>query len=173
MVMNKIERQKEVVEKLAQGETMRSIAAELDCSPATILNFKRKNQELIQKRAEELIEILPDIIEDTKQKIRTNRKLTQYIDNPLENVNTTALKEIPDILQFQKNVEKIQENVLKSVGILPSQSPSFIFNQINQDNSKSVVIEASIVDLIRKTTENMLDLPEIDVPGGEIENNIT
>lgn len=165
-----IDTKKEVIERLAAGQNSIEISDMMDIPSSTIREFRRRNREEIEKRAAELIEVLPDIIDDAKQKIRLNRKLTNYIENPEKNSNDTALQKIPDILQFQYQVSKIQDNVLKSVGILPSQSPSFIFNQINQDNSKSVVVETQVLDLIQKSTENMLGLPKLDVPDEEIKD---
>lgn len=159
--------------RLAKGETSTSIAADYDISSSAVRQFKQKYRDQIIEEAEKYLQTLPDITEMTKQDILTAKKLSKYISDPTNNTNDTALQEVEDILTFKSQLYKTTNEIMKSLGFHTSQSPSFIFQQFNNNNTKSVVVEASIVDLIRKTTENMLDLPETEAPVEEIADNIT
>lgn len=161
-VITDIDTKNDIMCRLAKGETSTSIAADYDISSSAVRAFKQKYRDQITAEAEKYLQALPDITELTKQDIITAKKLSKYIADPKNNANDTALKELQDILTFKSQIYKTTHEIMKSVGIHTSQAPSFVFNQFNDNSTKSVVVEASVIDLIQKSTKNMLDLPEVN-----------
>ena len=53
-----------------------------------------------------------------------------------ENIEKVTEKE----MQYKKDNNRTNENLLRSVGIFPAQHPSFVFNQYNDNSEHNTVI---------------------------------
>ncbi len=119
----------EIINRLATNESSNQIAKDYNVTGQRIRQMKKENQDLINAIAQRLIqENLPDIYETVRNDVCTMKRISEKAK---ENIEKVTEKE----MQYKKDNNRTNENVLRSVGIFPSQAPSFMFQQ-NIDNSQ-------------------------------------
>lgn len=116
----------EIINRLARGETQISISADTGIPRSTIQSIKSNNKKIVEEQATKLLKYLPDIVESVAADLQVEKKISTKIGTEFETY------EPKDLIALKKVYNKSLDNVLRSVGIYPSQSPSIVFN--NNDN---------------------------------------
>lgn len=142
----------EVVAGIAAGNSQRHVSATTGIPQQTISRLNKKHKDLINHEQAKLVEqTLSTITSRTIQEITTAKHLTDVITQPggrdEPTINTTVLTDMEDISKFLARVDKKEEQILKSVGLLPSHAPSVLIQNILNDN-RSMSISPVIKELI-------------------------
>ena len=73
--LDKLPVKKEVINKLAIGESQTGIAKQVGVNQSTISRFKEKNEEIIEKEKSNLIGLLPTAREYAQKRLHTGKRL--------------------------------------------------------------------------------------------------
>lgn len=147
-----------IVSQLATGKTQQVIADQYGIDRVRVAQIKKANQELVSQIANKIIsETLPDIYETTKLDIETGKKLAKI-------AKQTAGELSESQLQYKKQTNKTTENILRSVGILPSSAPSVVFQNItnNTSHNKQLVVSESVLSMFQDQLSTFADV--VDEP---------
>ena len=131
--MNTAEEQK-AIQLLAEGMPQEDIAKELGVSQSTISRLAKRKQEAIQKEAERLVDMLPDIIEQMARDIKTSNELSKALAEPLPEISAikvkmldmeeawlidghelAALYRTPEYIELQYKLRRIEEGHFANV----------------------------------------------------------
>ena len=134
-----------VIALAAQNLPQRQIGAEVGTSQTSVHRITSKHKELIQSENAKLIE-------------NTLSTITNRITKEINLANSLEDKELLDPTKQQalSRSDKREEIILKSVGMAPTNSPSFHYQQIFNDNRKqtiSPVVSELIQGKIQELTE--------------------
>lgn len=134
----------EIVKRLACGESQANVAKDFEVSKMTISSFSRKEniRKLIEEEQLRLAEAAPDAVQNV----------------------TDLVREMPTIpkneIKQRELAYKASRDVLKATGIFPS--PSINIMSIHNDNRSQTVIAPDILDIIRRVTENSLEMDRVE-----------
>lgn len=137
-ISTSIDIKNQVIDSLAFGKTSFDIAKEVNYPNSTIRSFHQHNKEAVDKKKQELILQLPNIVESVKTDIETNSRLSRHISLDFTSVDS-------NLIALKNTLDKVSLNVLKISSIFPTNA-LLNFNQFNQDN-RQVNIEPSIMGL--------------------------
>ena len=140
----------EIINRLATNESSNQIAKDYNVSSQRIRQIKKENQEKINEIASKLVqENLSDVYETVRNDVQTMKRIAEKAKENIENVTDKEM-------QYKKDNNRTNENLLRSVGIFPAQHPSFVFNQYNDNRQQEEyrVINATVATIIGK---NVLD----------------
>lgn len=142
----------EAIASLSAGNSTRYAAAETGMSQSKVSRLNKKHKVLINSEQAKLVEqTLSTITSRTIQEITTASHLTNVLTQPggkdSPTINKTMLTDMEDINKFLARVDKKEEQILKSVGLLPSHAPSVLIQNILNDN-RSMTISPVIKELI-------------------------
>ncbi len=139
--LDKLPVKKEVVHKLAVGESQTSIAEQVGVNQSTISRFANKDeaQILIEEEQLKLVEVLPDAVQNVKDLVK-------------------EMSGIPkDDIKRRELCYKATKDVLKATNVFPS--PQYAHNIYN-DNSQQTVISPSYQAFLDFQAENGLKMLE-------------
>ncbi len=123
----------EIINRLATNESSNQIAKDYNVSGQRIRQIKKESQEKINEIATKLVqENLSDIYETVRNDVCTMKRISEKAK---ENVEKVTDKE----MQYKKDNNRTNENLLRSVGVFPAQHPSFVFNQYNDNRQQQNV----------------------------------
>ena len=160
--LDKLPVKKEVINKLAIGESQTGIAKQVGVNQSTISRFKEKNEEIIEKEKSNLIGLLPTAREYAQKRLHTGKRLAD-IEADENRPNTTIYKEPKDVISAQKDIHKMATNILQISGIL---SPNTI--HLGDDNSQNITISPSYQAFLDFQSNN---LPDTTQPVDEVSDN--
>ncbi len=128
----------EIINRLAINESSNQIAKDYDVSGQRIRQIRKENQEKINEIASKLVqENLPDVYETVRNDVQTMKGISEKAKESVEKVTDREM-------QYKKDNNRTNENILRSVGIYPAQSPSLVIQNIYGDyNSQHVTISPS------------------------------
>ena len=117
--------------------------------------MKKENLEKINEITEKIVqENLPDIYETVRNDVCTMKRISEKAK---ENIEKVTDKE----MQYKKDNNRTNENILRSVGIYPAQHPSFVFNQYN-DNRQIEIISPKVLELFSIHAKTLISHGEED-----------
>lgn len=139
------------VKMLATGKPQSEIAETLGVSQSTISRLKENKKEVIEKEIEKFIKSLPDITEQMLEDIRTTGKISKVLSGELsEETLPKILLENPGLLgRFMELSYKKQSDMLRALGVYPSNQPSVFVQNIFQSGS-NVVISPNVLQILGK-----------------------
>ncbi len=143
----------EIINRLAKNESSNQIAKDYNVTGQRIRQMKKENQDLINAIAQKLIqENLSDVYETVRNDVCTMKLISEKAN---ENIEKVTDKE----MQYKKDNNRTNENLLRSVGIYPAQHPCFVFNQYNDNRQQQQNIEISqrMMDLIGEAAIKQLE----------------
>ncbi len=126
---------------MATGESQGSIARDLGMCHTTISRFSRKEdvQKLIEEETHNLLEVVPDAVENIKALVR-------------------EMKSIPKTDHKRRELSyKASQKVLESAGIM--NTPSASQTVVNIVNRQENLIPPIITELARKHFGGIIDIP--------------
>lgn len=200
-----LESKQKAIQMLAAGTPQEEIASDLGVSQSSVSRFAKKNQELIQKEMERLIEVLPDLIDQTLRDIHTSNELSKAIADTAPEI--TRLKQeqlkllelgiragrdeqivrdsqeykllsnqvlqaeeayfgkLPPIIRenealsskFMALSYKKQQDIMRSLGIIPTPIQSVFMQNIFQSGSKAIIapsILSTLGDYLKTALED-------------------
>lgn len=144
------------------------VARAIGCSQATVHSFAKKNNELIQKAAQELIDMgLDNAVKATINDVQHSVDVSKIQPRQLT----------PEDRDYQKSIGlKARDNLLKMTGILPTHAPSQVvqnITNIQQNNHISPVIQQFLSAIGSQFTDpDVVDVPRAttvdDSPDSEV-----
>ena len=159
----------------AEGATYPEIKKQTGVPKRTIARLTSKHKIFIQKVQADLVEkTLIDIEHRTVTEIQAGKKLTDYLllsedeeGSLRQSTNPTRFDDPKDMNTFLARLDKKEEGILKSVGILPSHAPSVHIQTILNDNRQTVL--APIVGALLKSKGAELEFnpPDEDITDAE------
>lgn len=136
-------RDEHIAREIASGKQLDEIASEHSLTTTSVSRIAKKDRsrEIIEQETKKLLGIVPDITEQLTQDIKLSHKLTRYLADPSSepSVATSAFGDTEEILKFQNLAYKKQQDVMKAVGIFPTNSTNIFIQQIYNDNRKQVL----------------------------------
>jgi hypothetical protein len=128
---------KNVVQRLAVGESQRSIAKGVGIDHSQISRFSNREdiRAFIEEEQMKLVEVVPDAVENVKGLVREMKKIPKKDVRRLE-------------LSYKASLD-----TLKSVGIMPSPVQSQVNTSIYQQNN--LAIPPAVMEILRKHSESM------------------
>jgi hypothetical protein len=137
----------DIINRLSTGESSNQIANDYNVSGQRIRQIKKENLELIESKAQELLDNLPNIVETAKEDILLSKDITKILKSEINSYDEDVQRSVGNKLKFKTITNKLSADILRSVGIFPAQSPSIVFNQFNIDNSKHLNVDPVIMKL--------------------------
>lgn len=120
----------EVIQRIAKGESGRSIAKSMGKSEMAISRAKHKNKDKIAKEAERLISCLPDIMEQTIRDINLSNEVSKELSGDTEVVLHDKFKDKGFLANYLSLSYKKQADILRALGIYNSNAPSVAINTL-------------------------------------------
>ncbi len=161
----------EIINRLATNESSNQIAKDYDVSGQRIRQIRKENQEKINEIASKLVqENLPDVYETVRNDVQTMKGISEKAKESVEKVTDREM-------QYKKDNNRTNENILRSVGIYPAQSPSLVIQNIyGDDNSQHIeVISPSYQKFLDFQNSNPYDkdgnAKAIDTEGDAIDDD--
>ena len=146
----------EIVDKLALEIPQRKIADQHDISQPRVSKINKEEKVAIQLRKKELQALAPNILEEFRFDCLTSTELAKHLYRPEEFNNNTALKTNQDIITHKNSLRNQKIKILENIGIFESQA-LINYNQYNQDNSKTVVIEPAVLNMFANHAKELVD----------------
>ncbi len=160
----------EIINRLATNESSNQIAKDYDVSGQRIRQIRKENQEKINEIASKLVqENLPDVYETVRNDVQTMKGISEKAKENVEKVTDREM-------QYKKDNNRTNENILRSVGIYPAQSPSLVIQNIyGDDNSQHITISPSYQKFLDFQNRNPYDkdgnAKAIDTEGDAIDDD--
>ncbi len=164
-VLTNINTKSDIINRLSTEETNSSIARSYNVTQGRISQIKSENQALIEQKKSELIKLLPDIVEVSRQDIQDSKEVSRTLRTEINSHDENVQRAVTNKLKFKALTQKLSQDILKIASIFPT-SALLNFNQFNQDN-RSVNIEPSIMTLFSSApggfSDNMeaVDMEEV------------
>ena len=130
---------KEVIQRLAVGESQRSIAKDVGVDHSQVSRFARREdiKAFIEEEQMKLLEVVPDAVENIKELVREMPNI------PKKDIKRRELS------------YKASYDVLKSAGIMPSPVQSQIIWNLNQQTN--MFQNPLIKEIIQKYSESLIN----------------
>jgi len=136
-----------VCNELALNTPIREVANNHSLDKNTVLRIKKDHKELIEKASAQLLtESLQDIVDITTHEIKESAQLSRDLLTILKDSAVGVDKDKPfprdrlnAINDLLKRIDKKQELILKSAGILASPTASLVYNQTIFNDNKTQV----------------------------------
>lgn len=127
----------------ASGKEPVVLAEEFGLSKSQVHSVLRKDRsrEIIEEETKKLLSLVPEITEQVREDLQISKSLQTFLKNPslAPEVALSSFEDNKDILEFLKLSYKKQQDVMKAVGIFPSNSTNVFIQQIYNDNRKQVL----------------------------------
>lgn len=152
-------KQKELAIKLlAQGKSENSIAETLEVSQSTISRFKSANANLIKKETERLLSVLPDITDQLIRDLKTSDKLSKVLagELPMDELSAILVSNVKVFTKFMELSYKQKVDILKAIGVYPSNSDTSYIQQ-NFFNNSQAIISPMVMTILGKFIKDSLD----------------
>ena len=139
----------DIINRLAKGEPQHSIAKDYNTQQSRISTLKSINKHKVEEAKQKLLRLIPDIVDTVQTDINTNQRLSKHI--ALDFTQTTS-----EQISLKNTLDKTNVNLLRVAGIIQSQA-LINYNQYNQDNSKTVVIEPAVLNMFANHAKELVD----------------
>ncbi len=135
----------QVINDLVKEISQYQIAKDYNISQPRVSQIKIENQALIDQKKSELINLLPDIVEVSRQDIQDSKDISKTLRTEINSYDENIQRAVTNKLKFKALTQKLCQDVLKIASIFPT-SALLNFQQFNQDN-RQINIEPSIMGL--------------------------
>jgi hypothetical protein len=142
----------DIINRLSRSESSNQIANDYNVSGQRIRQIKKENQKLIDQKKQELIQLLPKVVDIVKKDLDTNYKISSGLNDNYEKATTESIA-------LKNTLDKTNLNLLKIAGIIqPHTNLTNLGNiTVNQQN----VVNPSVIKLISNASLDQLDALEI------------
>jgi hypothetical protein len=145
---------------------------------------KEENRKLIETETTKLLASLPDIVGQFDKNVKLSEKLLDWLNDPqdlyedviekVDGVETTVRKvkfptritDVKDAISFLTQAYKQKADMLKALGVFPSQNLSMFIQNIYNDNSQQVLnpkVFEAFGSMFANTTEEEDEADIIDI----------
>ena len=135
----------QVINDLVKETSQYQIAKDYNISQPRVSQIKIENQALIDQKKSELINLLPDIVEVSRQDIQDSKDISKTLRTEINSYDENVQRAVTNKLKLKALTQKLSQDILKIASIYPTNA-LLNFNQYNQDN-RSINIEPSIMGL--------------------------
>ena len=149
---------KVITQELAQGTSQRKIEKITGVSQSQISRFKQANIEAIEHETRKFITALPDIVDQTIRDIKTSNQVSKVLagEEFAEDLNPLLL-DSKTMNTFMQLSYKKQADILRAVGMFPSNSTSIAIQNIFQEGSQTVISPIVMSALGAHIAQNLED----------------
>ena len=139
--------------EVASGKSQLALSKRTGVSQQAISRFANRSEikSLIERETGKLYQKLPDMIEEINRDIETSYRISKSVAGELTKEETKELTErfegINSMLKFKESIYKVKSDVLKALGVYPSQSPSIFVQNVFSDN-KAAIIDPGVQRMI-------------------------
>ena len=152
---------KVITQELAAGTPQRTISKKTGISQSQISRFKSANKETIEQETAKFIAILPDITEQTIRDIQTSNTISKVLAGEEAVDELSEVLQDPKILNTQLQLSyKKQADILRAVGVYPSNAPSTFIQNLFQDGSQAIISPVVLSALGEHITNNLEEADE-------------
>lgn len=150
---------KEIVQRLAHGESPYDIAPALNLCTKTVYNIKNNNKDKIEKEAQRYLDALPDIVEHDLSEIKDYKIISEKLRDALKNEKDT--ENIKALQEYCSYIDKRITDIKRSVGLYSSSAPSLVFQQlnvINKGNNELLPVIQQLLSGVQGEEDNIIDI---------------
>jgi hypothetical protein len=127
-----------------RGKTVQELAEEYAIEPQSVRNVLKKprSREIIEQETKKLLGLVPEITQQLAADLKLGTRLTNMMVKPEsepELLTQSMFAETKDVMDFLKLNYKKQQDIMKAMGIFPSNSTNVFIQQIYNDNRKQVL----------------------------------
>lgn len=140
---NKKKRDLVICKLSAQGKPQADIAKKVGLSQTGVSRVVRKeeNRKLIEQETTKLLSSLPEIVSQFEDNVEISKKLLDWISNPQYDdeetlICPTLITDPKDAIAFLNGAYKQKSDMLKALGVFPSNNLSQFIQNIYNDNRK-------------------------------------
>ena len=158
------EEDKAIISVRSVKESQGDLAKEYGVSQSAISKMlsKKQQRDIVKCEMSKIVAALPDILGAQLDEIKVSHKLlAKYLHPELMNANDTSIDGIDnleDVLALRKLIQSDERELLKSMGILPTQTTNQYIQQIYNDNRNTAISK----DVLRFMGLNYKDGKDID-----------
>jgi len=174
---NKKKRDLVICKLAAQGKPQAEIAKKVGLGQTGVSRVVRKeeNRKIIEKETTKLLSSLPEIVNQFEKNVDISKKLLDWISNPQYEEGEdgkktllcpTLITDPKDAIAFLNGAYKQKSDMLKALGVFPSQNLSMFIQNIYEDNRKQVLCPE-----VLKAFGNMFSEDEDNIEEAEIEED--
>ncbi len=151
----------QIINDLVKEVPQTAIAKQNNISQPRIHQIKKANQAIIDQKKQELIALLPSVVDTVKNDVNTNNRLSKHI--ALDFTKTTT-----EQIALKNSLDKTNLNLLRITGISPSQA--LINYNLTQDNrTQTTVISDNVLNLFSPHAKELIDT-EVTTINGDTTN---
>ena len=168
------------IQMLGAGQSTRTVAKAIGKSQTAIVRLAQKNKDKIESESSRLVAALPDIISNIVRDIKTSAKLSKIFsktcktDEEFEQLYAT----MPSMLAHDASVlkkfmelnQKTQTDVLRTLGVFPSNTQSVFIENLFQSGSQAIIqprVFNILAEHIKKSIESGIEIVESEEPTEE------
>ncbi len=152
----------EIAQRLARGESKTVIARATGMDQGNIYKFEATHKEFIAKETEKLMSALPQITDQTIRDIRTADHISKVMAKEESALELAApLQEAPAMIAFMKEAYRKQSDVLKAIGIYPTNTTNNYIQQ-NFFQQNTVMISPQVMGVLGKYMQDIYEAEDID-----------
>ncbi len=130
------------------------VAQKYNLTTGRISQIKKANKHIIDQKQQELISLLPSVVDTVKHDVNTNNRLSKHIALDFKQATT-------ELIALKNNLDKTNINLLKITGIIQPQS--LISYNLSQDNrTQTTVISDNVLNMFSNHAETLIDTEVID-----------
>jgi transcriptional regulator with XRE-family HTH domain len=150
---------------LALNKGTREVAKATGVSQSTVSRLKRSKKEEIEAQAARLIDVLPDIIGDIKRDIKTSTTLSKLFagETEIEDMPLLLGAEPAVLTKFMDLNYKMKSDVLKALGVLPSNAQSVFIQNLYQGDGSSIISDKVMNIIGAKMIQDQEEEDVIDI----------
>ena len=149
-MQNKKKRDLVICKLAAQGKPQAEIAKKVGLGQTGVSRVVRKeeNRKIIEQETTKLLASLPEIVNQFENNVDISKKLLDWISNPQYETDKdgnksllcpTLITDPKDAIAFLNGAYKQKSDMLKALGVFPSQNLSMFIQNIYEDNRKQVL----------------------------------
>jgi hypothetical protein len=137
-------RNQQIAKEHVEGKSVKQLGEEFALSPQSVSKVlkKPKSREIIESETKKLLGLVPEITEQLAADLKLGTRLTNMMVRPEsepELLADSCFRDTKDVMDFLKLNYKKQQDIMKAMGIFPSNSTNVFIQQIYNDNRKQVL----------------------------------
>lgn len=142
--------EKKALSLTASGMRQDNIVKEVGISRTTLWRLRNREEakKYLEEQMERLMEAVPDIVGGVLEEIKSAGELRRWLLNDKNGGNKTKLQSSSDVLKYLDGVAKKEGDVLRAVGMYPSQSTSLVIQNIFQQVINTAIISPDVMKAI-------------------------
>lgn len=156
--------EKKVVDTLAVGKSTRKAAEVAKVSQTTVMRIKEEKQDEIEVQTRRLMKAMPDIVDSIARDIKTSDLLSKVLsgEKGMDKIPKLLMADKAILTKFMDLSYKMKTDVLRAIGIFPSQSRSIFIENLIASGGKAV-INPKVLHVVGEHLKSLIGSAPIEV----------